>query len=63
MCTFQVKEVLREDPRYIALPRENREKVFNDWVNSERLQKDRLEREARRKREEQVPSPLSVVFS
>lgn len=51
---LQVKESLRDDPRYKSVKHEDREVLFNEYISELKAAEHAAERETRAKREEQV---------
>lgn len=51
---LQVKDKLRNDPRYRNVKREDRETLFNTYVDELRAAEQEAERAAKAKREEEV---------
>ena len=51
---MQVKESLRDDPRYKSVKHEDRELLFNEYISELKAVEHAAERETRAKREEQV---------
>ncbi|KAJ0095635.1 hypothetical protein Patl1_15737 [Pistacia atlantica] len=50
---LEVKESLRNDPRYRSVKHEDREVIFNEYVSELKAAEEEVEREAKAKREEQ----------
>ena len=53
MC-LQIKDKLRNDPRYRTVRREDREALFNSYVAELQAVEQEAERKAKAKREEEV---------
>ena len=51
---MQVKENLRDDPRYKCVRHEDREVLFNEYISELKAAEHAAERESKAKREEQV---------
>jgi len=51
---IQVKESLRDDPRYKSVRHEDREVLFNEYLSELKAAEYAAERETKAKREEQV---------
>jgi transcription elongation regulator 1 len=57
---MQVKESIRDDPRYKSVKHEDRELLFNEYISELKSAEHAAERETRAKREEQVLSGLEL---
>lgn len=51
---FQIREIVRNDPRYIAVKREEREGLFLAYISELHSAEQEAERAAKAKREEEV---------
>lgn len=51
---MQLKDSLRDDPRYKSVRHEDREVIFNEYVRELKAAEEEAEREAKARREEQV---------
>ena len=54
LLLMQVKENLRDDPRYKSVRHEDREVLFNEYISELKAAEHAAERETKAKREEQV---------
>jgi len=54
LLLMQVKENLRDDPRYKCVRHEDREVLFNEYISELKAAEHAAERESKAKREEQV---------
>lgn len=59
---MQVKESLRDDPRYKSVRHEDREVMFNEYISELKAAEHAAEREIKAKREEQVLVGSYVKF-
>lgn len=57
-----MKDGLRDDSRYKAVKHEEREALFNEYISELKAADDEAEREAKAKREEQVPNLLRLRY-
>lgn len=55
---MQVKESLRDDPRYKSVRHEDREILFSEYISELKAAEHAAEREIKAKREEQVRMPF-----
>ena len=59
---LQAKESLRNDPRYEDMPREKRERLFEEHAASRKAQREREEKEQRKKKAEEVRAVFDFVL-
>lgn len=51
---LQVKDSLREDPRYRSVKHEEREMLFNEYISELKAAEEEKQRESKARKEEQV---------